>query len=185
MSDFETFGLFGGAAIEEIPEDNNLPVGEYDEVVIESAKAQKTKSGNSQGVAVNYKDISEDGFGQTAFKWIAFPVPANRASYLLKDLKNLGIRGDSLIEFARSVDGSDPETCEVDFDRINAVLADCKGRTGKLEISEYTNKNTGNKGTNVRFTIYDDDESFIDSEANAEKPETTTTTQADTSSWFS
>lgn len=181
MSDFETFGLFGDVAIEDIPEDNNLPVGEYDEVVIESAKAQKTKAGNSQGVAVNYKDISEDGFGQTAFKWISFPVEAKRAPYLLKDLKNLGLNGEALREFARSVDGADPETCEVDFDRINAVLADCKGRTGKLTVSEYTSK-TGNKGTNVRFDIYDD-ESFIDSEANAEKPETTTN-QADTSSWF-
>lgn len=183
MSDFETFGLFGDVAIEDIPEDNNLPVGEYDETVIESAKAQKTKSGTSQGVAVNFKDISEDGFGQTAFKWIAFPVDAKRAPYLLKDLKNLGLEGESLREFARSVVGSDPETCEVDFDRINAVLADCKGRNGKLTISEYTNKNTGSKGTNVRFDIYDD-ESFIDTEANSEKPETTTT-QADTSSWFS
>lgn len=177
MSDFETFGLFGDVAIEDIPEDNNLPVGEYPEVEIVSAKVQKTRAGTSQGVAVNYKDISEDGFGLTAFKWIAFPVEAKRASYLLKDLKNLGLNGEALREFARSVDGSDPEDCEVDFDRINDVLADSKGLTGKLTISEYKNKSTGKSGTNVIFELDDEVETNLVSEPKQETP------KADTADW--
>lgn len=156
MSETNGLDLFGGHALDEIPEDNNLPTGEYEDTVIESAKVIKSKNG-PHGIAVNFKDISEDGFGLTAFKWIGIPAPANRAQYLLKDLKSLTLNGDQLLAIARGVKGTDPESAEVDIEAINDVLADVVGVNGTTLITEYKNKRTGELGQNVVFKPNEDD----------------------------
>ena len=179
----ENFDLFGGIAIEDIPETNDLPAGKYEEIEIETIKAQRTKANTGNGIGVTFKDVSEDGFGLTAFKWIAFPVPANRAQYLLKDLKSIGLKGEALREFAMCVKGTDPETAEVDFNRMNDVLADSKGLTGTLEISTYINKNTKKEGTNVVFTPNED--SFDDGNgSNDAVSQSEPKANVDTDAWF-
>lgn len=184
MSEINGLDLFGGHALEEIPEDNNLPIGEYEDSVIDSAKVIKSKNG-PHGVAVNFKDISEDGFGLTAFKWIGIPAPADKARYLLKDLKSLTLNGDQLLAIARGVKGTDPETAEVDIEAINDVLADVVGVNGHLSITGYVNKRTGAPGQNVDFKPNEDDVAptinpVASKPAEAKPAEET----ANTDSWF-
>ena len=176
--------LFGGRSLEEIPEDNNLPEGKYPESIIESAKVIKSKNG-PHGIAVNFKDTSEDGFGLTAFKWIGIPASPDKAQYLLRDLKALTLTGEQLIAIAGNVKGTDPETAEVNIEGINEVLADVVGVTGETVVSTYTNKRTGEPGTNVYFNAYDDEYIPVadvhSSEAKAEEKPAET---VDTNAWF-
>lgn len=185
----EGLDLFGGHAIEDIPEDNNLPVGVYSETIIDSAKAMKANSG-MYGIGINYKDISEDGFGLSAFQWLSIPAPANRAQFLLRDLKAIGLTGEQMVAIARNVKGTDPETAEVNINGINDVLADVTGRMGVTTVTGYINKRTGQPGTNVTFALSDtDDASFSQNSAmgatnrGAEKTNSSAET-ADTSNWF-
>ena len=169
--------LFGGHAIDEIPEDNNLPVGTYPETEISSAKVMKSKSGIN-AIAVNYKDISEDGFGLTAFHWMQIPAEPSRAQYLLRDLKALGLTTEQIIGIAQNVKGTDPETAEVNVSEIEDILADVVGNTGTTKVTEFTNKRTGAKGTNVSFKLDDPAESPV------AQTEQTETNSQDTSNWF-
>lgn len=173
--------LFGGRSLEEIPEDNNLPEGKYPESIIESAKVIKSKNG-PHGIAVNFKDISEDGFGLTAFKWIGIPASPDKAQFLLRDLKALTLTGEQLIAIAGNVKGTDPETAEVNIEGVNEVLADIVGVTGETVVSGYISKKTGVPGTNVYFNAYDESEvNPVDpSPAEANKPAET----VDTNAWF-
>lgn len=182
MSENNGLDLFGGRSLEEIPEDNNLPVGEYPESIIESAKVIKSKNSGKHGIAVSFKDVAEDGFGLTAFKWIGIPASPDRAQFLLRDLKALTLTGEQLIAIAGNVKGTDPDTAEVNIAGINEVLADIVGVTGETVVSEYTNKRTGEKGTNVYFNAYEESEvNPVDpSPAVANKPAET----VDTNAWF-
>lgn len=184
MSETNGLDLFGGHALEEIPEDNNLPIGEYEDSVIDSAKVIKSKNG-PHGIAVNFKDISEDGFGLTAFKWIGIPAPADKAHHLLKALKSLTLTGEQLLAIAKGVKGTDPETAEVDIEAINDVLADVVGVNGHLSITGYVNKRTGAPGQNVDFKPNEDDvaptTNPVASKPAEAKPAEET---ANTDSWF-
>lgn len=174
--------LFGGHALEEIPEDNNLPKGTYPETVIDSAKVIKSKNTGQHGIAVNFKDISEDGFGLTAFKWIGIPAAPDRAQYLLRDLKSLTLTGEQLLEIARNVKGTDPSTAEVNIDEIDAVLNEIVGVGGTTKVTEYKNKRTGEKGLNVSFEANEDEEVVMGSHGD---PETESNSATSADEWFS
>lgn len=177
----EGLDLFGGHAIEDIPEGYNLEAGVYPECEIESAKAMKAKSGR-YGLGINFKDVSDEGFGLTAFQWLGIPAPADRAQYLLRDLKALGLQGAELVAIAKCVSGTDPDEADVNIDGINDVLADLAGRAGTVTVTEYTNKRDGSKGSNVSFKLNED---AIDPELKEEFiAQTTPSAPADTSDWF-
>lgn len=178
--------LFGGHAIEDIPETNDLPVGKYPECVIDSAKAIKSSNGN-YGLAINFKDVSDEGFGLSAFQWIGIPAPADRAQYLLRDLKALSLTGEQIVAIAGNVVGSDPETAEVNINGISEVLSEIVGTAGTVEVTAYTNKRTGAPGTNVSFKVneeatgdFDEPRNKVTENQRAAAPET----QADTTDWF-
>lgn len=180
----ENLDLFGGHAIDEIPEGYNLEARkEPYEVVIEKAEVVKSKNTGSYGIAITYKDIEEGGFGLTAFQWLGIPAPANRAQFLLRDLKALTLTNEQILVIAKSVNGT-PQDAEVEIEPINDVLSDIVGVEGYCTISEYVNKRDGSTGTNVSFkpgmkSDHDDSPVATTPATSESKVET-----ADTSEWF-
>lgn len=192
-TDFEGFDLFGGHAIEELPEGFNLEEGVYTDTEIESAKVFESKAG-PYGIGISFKDLDPNGFGLTAFQWLAIPAPADKAQFLLRDLKALGLAGQQIVTIARSVHGTDPKTATVDEDAINSVLAEIVGNFGTTTVSSFRNKKTGKAGTNVAFELHSDTETRMptdaedvatDKAADADMANTTASSEApDTDAWF-
>lgn len=139
--------LFGGLDVDDIPDDFNLEPGYYEEVVVDTITAIKSKKG-PHGIGVQFKDVDPDGFGLTAFKWIAIPAKDARAAARLKrELLELGFEMSDLREVAQHIRGTDPETAEVDIEDMTAVLSKVKGNCGSLFIKQ------NGEFTNITFKI--------------------------------
>lgn len=178
----EGLDLFGGHAIEDIPEGYNLEKGVYTETELDEAKVFKSKAG-PHGIGFNFKDTSDEGFGLTAFQWLGIPAAPDKAQYLLRDLKAVGLSGEQLVRIAGFVSGSDPETAEVNIEGINDVLSEVKGVMGTTTITEYRKKN-GETGQNVSFKMNEEapraSSSYVDSGNSFAEEQA----PADTSNWF-
>ena len=184
----EGLDLFGGHAIEDIPETNDLPAGVYPQGMVDTAKCIKSEKG-PHGIAFNFKDISDEGFGLSAFQWLGIPAAPDKAQYLLRDLKAVGLKGEQLIAIARCVNGTDPDTAEVDINGINEVLSDVVGNNGTISVTEYTVKkgpNAGNKGHNIKFELNDDGMEYheVNNFEATPKPVAQPVAAASTEAWF-
>lgn len=158
--------LFAGEDINEIPEDFNLEPGFYEEVAIDSIKTMKSKK-DKLGIAINFKDVSEDGFGLTAFKWLSIPAEtAQKAFYLKRDLVALGFTNDQLAEFNNAFQ-------EEALDQCDAILCEVEDNIGTLQVKQ------NGEYTNVTFKLAEDDSSPVESVK--QEPDTKVSDAADTS----